>query len=87
MLTNTSPNDPVFFLHHSNIDRIWAEWQDDITRRNEPFSWYPPQGTITFPDGSIIQGHNRNDHMKPWGTNGNTIENVLDYRSLKYKYE
>ena len=23
----TSANDPVFFLHHSNVDRIWAEWQ------------------------------------------------------------
>ena len=23
----SSPNDPVFFLHHSMIDRIWASWQ------------------------------------------------------------
>lgn len=23
----TSPNDPVFFLHHSMIDRIWASLQ------------------------------------------------------------
>lgn len=23
----TSPNDPVFFLHHANIDRIWDQWQ------------------------------------------------------------
>ncbi len=22
----SSPNDPVFFLHHSNIDRMWAIW-------------------------------------------------------------
>ncbi len=22
-----SPTDPVFWLHHSNIDRIWAAWQ------------------------------------------------------------
>jgi tyrosinase len=22
-----APNDPVFFLHHCNIDRIWASWQ------------------------------------------------------------
>ncbi len=20
--------DPIFFLHHCNIDRLWAEWQD-----------------------------------------------------------
>lgn len=23
----TSPNDPVFWLHHCNIDRLWAEWE------------------------------------------------------------
>jgi len=22
-----SPTDPVFFLHHANIDRIWSKWQ------------------------------------------------------------
>ncbi|MBW4491681.1 MAG: tyrosinase family protein [Oscillatoria princeps RMCB-10] len=27
MLPMTSPNDPVFFLHHCNVDRLWAEWQ------------------------------------------------------------
>ena len=27
MATATSPADPIFWLHHSNIDRIWAEWQ------------------------------------------------------------
>jgi len=28
MATGASPNDPVFFLHHANIDRLWAMWQD-----------------------------------------------------------
>lgn len=23
----TSPQDPVFMLHHGQIDRLWAEWQ------------------------------------------------------------
>jgi tyrosinase len=23
----SSPADPVFFLHHANIDRLWARWQ------------------------------------------------------------
>ena len=27
MVLGTSPNDPVFFLHHCNIDRIWSAWQ------------------------------------------------------------
>jgi hypothetical protein len=24
---STSPNDPMFFAHHQNIDRLWAKWQ------------------------------------------------------------
>lgn len=28
MLRSTSPNDPVFFLHHCNVDRVWAAWQE-----------------------------------------------------------
>jgi tyrosinase len=27
MTAATSPNDPIFFLHHANIDRIWWTWQ------------------------------------------------------------
>ena len=27
MAGSNSPADPVFFLHHANIDRLWAEWQ------------------------------------------------------------
>jgi tyrosinase len=27
MRTGTSPNDPLFYLHHANVDRIWAGWQ------------------------------------------------------------
>ncbi|SDS16926.1 Common central domain of tyrosinase [Friedmanniella luteola] len=30
MRMGTSPNDPVFWFHHANVDRIWAGWQ---TRR------------------------------------------------------
>ena len=27
MLPMTSPNDPVFFMHHCMVDKIWHEWQ------------------------------------------------------------
>ncbi|NOK57607.1 MAG: tyrosinase [Chloroflexi bacterium AL-W] len=38
MTVSTSPNDPVFFLHHCNVDRIWAAWQ-----QQHPTSPYLPQ--------------------------------------------
>src|SRR5690606_29593427 len=28
-----SPGDPLFWLHHANIDRIWALWQAQDTAR------------------------------------------------------
>lgn len=33
---HSSPNDPMFFLHHAMVDRIWAIWQalDSKTRQN-----------------------------------------------------
>jgi tyrosinase len=27
MRTSTAPNDPLFWFHHANVDRIWAGWQ------------------------------------------------------------
>jgi len=30
-----SPGDPVFFPHHANIDRIWAQWQ----KQSEENQW------------------------------------------------
>ncbi|KAH6693729.1 hypothetical protein F5X68DRAFT_248146 [Plectosphaerella plurivora] len=29
----TSPNEPLFFLHHANVDRAWAKWQGRNTTR------------------------------------------------------
>lgn len=32
----TSPNDPVFYLHHCNVDRIWEGWMSRHGRTYEP---------------------------------------------------
>jgi tyrosinase len=23
----TAPTDPIFWMHHANIDRLWSQWQ------------------------------------------------------------
>jgi tyrosinase len=30
----TAPADPVFWMHHAEIDRIWAEWQSANPSQN-----------------------------------------------------
>lgn len=36
MAGSSSPSDPVFWLHHANIDRIWARWQKQHAGQNPP---------------------------------------------------
>lgn len=41
---NSSPSDPLFFLHHAQVDKIWTIWQNlDIYRRQNAI-----QGTGTL---------------------------------------
>ena len=76
MAFNTSPNDPVFFLHHANIDRLWAEWE----RRH---------GMLYAPVTGGPHGHNLDDRMWPYYTIGLhvTPRDMLDHHALGYVYE
>ena len=65
-----SANDPLFWLHHSYIDRIWARWQANqlsAQPSSTRLSHYPPQ-TEGAPVTGIIppNGHRRDDLMWPW---------------------
>ena len=58
METGASPNDPIFFMHHCNIDRLWAMWQMD---GHGGVGGYPDPALTSFDTG-----HNLNDRMWPW---------------------
>jgi tyrosinase len=66
MISGTSPNDPIFWLHHCNVDRIWAAWQA-----------LHPQA-IYLPKSGAPLGHNLNDPMLYLLTPNVTPEMVLD---------
>ena len=88
-----APRDPLFWLIHANVDRLWAEWikQHQGAPGFQPF----------LPVSGGPAGHNLNDTMWPW--NGTTVpfgvlpwtvtpENIrpadlLDHRVLGYFYD
>lgn len=95
----SSPYDPIFWLNHANVDRLWAEWQE---QGHTDTSFYPAKG-MPF-------GHNLHDPMWPWDGGlskpGNfgpknilslllssapddvvTPADVLDFRQLGYTYD
>ncbi len=44
MSPGTSPNDPVFFLNHCNVDRIWEAWMANEGRVYQPDTNQGPVG-------------------------------------------
>lgn len=44
MSPGTSPNDPVFFLNHCNVDRIWEAWMANEGRKYRPLAGEGPVG-------------------------------------------
>ena len=74
-----SPNDPVFFLHHSFIDKIWADWQFMQKARD------PGGAPYYLPRSGGPAGHNLDDEIFPW--NEQTNRAVLDHVALGYRYD
>jgi len=79
-----SPNDPCFWLHHANIDRLWADWQLNQDHwKLEHKGYQPVSGGPT--------NLNANDPMLPWYPNFSitpaSVANfyVIDSNGYKYK--
>ena len=53
----TASNDPIFFLHHANIDRIFEAW---LRSSNGSVPDYEPEG------GAIHPGHGPDDYLVPF---------------------
>lgn len=76
MATGESPRDPIFWLHHSNIDRLWNKWIEQGGARTNPTAdpnWM--NQTFTFFDETGAQV----------SLTGATILNTVD--QLGYRYD
>jgi tyrosinase len=65
---DTAARDPLFFLLHANVDRLWAKWQS-VKRRFDPSAdnSYSLQGEGRRDDDVLDRiGHCALDSMWPW---------------------
>lgn len=82
MATASSPNDPMFFLHHCYLDLLWERWRQQH-RTTTAYSGRPdrfqelPESTLVFhPDNELA----------PWPQNF-TVAQTLVMEDLDYQYE
>ncbi len=68
-----SPEDPLFWLHHANCDRIWAQWQEVHPSGEDIMEWmnWPPLSGVSAT-------------MDPWTLR---VEDLRSTYDLYYYYE
>lgn len=63
---STAPKDPLFFLLHCNVDRLWAFWQWRHKRtREDQSTTYSLLGSLRFDETGNV-GAGLDDSMWPW---------------------
>lgn len=76
---NTAGLDPIFYLHHCNIDRMWATWNKDGNKNSDNQKWL---------DGPTSTGDRKFYMPKPDKTAWQfTPRMVTDISLLDYTYE
>jgi hypothetical protein len=81
MFPMSSPNDPVFFLHHCMVDKVWADWQ-----AAHPGMTYLPPRQQARP--GRVPAWGVNDPVKVLGVTGASpvtyrAADALDLRNLR----
>ncbi|MFI6941514.1 tyrosinase family protein [Streptomyces sp. NPDC050418] len=73
----SSPNDPVFWLHHSFMDRLWTQWQ----RKHPKAHFYLPRRPLRRDDPQYGRVLSADEPMPPFGKRPSELitQNVYRY--------
>jgi tyrosinase len=75
--SSASPNDPVFFLHHAQVDRMWAAWQEaNLAGGDEERKVH--YGNPGFPEAFLGPLFNFEEVV---------ASELFDYKALGYEYD
>ncbi|KAI9598682.1 hypothetical protein BDF19DRAFT_431116 [Syncephalis fuscata] len=66
--TMNSPNDPLFYMHHGFLDKLWADWQNTYSNVTHPL------GTIIKPDYLL----------EPWNVTAGSMLYTVDDLCYRY---
>jgi tyrosinase len=81
MADATSPNDPVFFLHHAFLDFLWERWKG----QHPTIDPYTPVSGVPGRDLNSTLVFNAPTEPSPW-SGAWTVRQTLDPAALGYKY-
>jgi tyrosinase len=73
---STSPNDPVFYMNHCNVDRLWEAWM-----QAHPRTYVPNMNA-----GDFLAGHRIDDQIESPVGGSATPRQVLDVSTI-YTYD
>jgi hypothetical protein len=76
--------DPLFYIHHSGVDRLWAVWQALQAHRGYPYNEaYCSIEKMKLPIRPFSDESNPNDFVRKHAT----PNDVFDYTHLGYKFD
>jgi hypothetical protein len=75
----TAARDPFFFLLHTNVDRLWAQWQRDPVSlaRLDPATTYGTETTNVNITTALAPWNGTGTAIQPWTTAGGYIVNKV----------
>ena len=78
---NSAALDPIFYLHHANIDRLWEAWMQSSNRRTNPTD-------LRWLDGPASTGERAFAMPRPDGSSWQfTPREMIDLAPLNYSYD